>query len=403
MKYILLTNQYLPTPGATGVCVHAIAKTLAKQGENVYTICYGQANEDKEVIDGVKIVRVNEPAFMTEYTGSSKFKALTMRLSSLGAKLINYNKYPQRSEALIRKYYKALDDLVSNDTEVTIIASYTPLEAVAALGQYKVNHPHIKAIYYSTDTMSNEQGENGFLSVESRRQKGLAWENKLFEVYDGILIMECHKEFYLKSFRDQLTQKMRISNFPLLIKPNEKLTSTDSQTIVYAGTLYKMMRNPSFACTTLLEYLKLGNVYNIVFLGSGDCDDILSDAVSKNCRFSYLGMQPHKIAKDMIDNAAILLSIGNSESQMAPSKIYEYMATGKPIIHFYSYENDPCLEPLRQYGNALIIKENNPNAVEMIKKFLSAPKYLSFESVSGIFEKSTPEYTISLIQEINAE
>lgn len=402
MKYILLTNQYLPKPGATGVCVHAIAKTLAKQGEDVYTICYGQGNEENEVIDGVKIVRVNEPAFMTEYTGSSKFKALTLRLSSLGAKLINYKRYPQRSGTLIKRYYKAIEN-VTSDEEVTIIATFTPLEAVAALGRYKINHPRIKAIYYSTDTLSNEQGENGFLSAENRRQKGVAWENKLFEIYDGILIMECHKDFYVNSFRKQLTQKMRIANFPLLMEPSRDSIRTDSKTIVYAGTLYKMMRNPSFACSCLLEYLKFEDSYKVVFLGGGDCGGILSDAVSKSSRFSYLGLQPHKIAKEMIENASVLLSIGNSESQMAPSKIYEYMATGKPIIHFYTYENDPCLEPLRQYGNALIIKENDPNAIERIKDFLLTAKCLSFELVSRCFEKSTPEYTISLIRQINVE
>ena len=39
-QYIFLTNQYLPKPGATGMCVHNVATELAKRGESVATVCY---------------------------------------------------------------------------------------------------------------------------------------------------------------------------------------------------------------------------------------------------------------------------------------------------------------------------------------------------------------------------
>ena len=34
-KYIFLTNAYLPKPGATGMCVHQIAKELSNRGHEV--------------------------------------------------------------------------------------------------------------------------------------------------------------------------------------------------------------------------------------------------------------------------------------------------------------------------------------------------------------------------------
>lgn len=111
-------------------------------------------------------------------------------------------------------------------------------------------------------------------------------------------------------------------------------------------------------------------------------------------------MQPHKIANEYISSASVLLSIGNSESPMAPSKIYEYMATGKPIIHFYSWDNDPCLEPLRKYGNSILVKENdNINKINIVN-FLKHTNVLDYEKVRKTFITSTSEYTAKIIENV---
>ena len=38
--FIFLTNQYLPKPGATGVCIHQLAKVLAAENHDVHVVCY---------------------------------------------------------------------------------------------------------------------------------------------------------------------------------------------------------------------------------------------------------------------------------------------------------------------------------------------------------------------------
>ena len=137
------------------------------------------------------------------------------------------------------------------------------------------------------------------------------------------------------------------------------------------------------------------------FLGSGDCDDIIVAAAEEsNGCIEKMGMQPHDVAMQYIGNADVLLSIGNVDSPMAPSKIYEYMSTGKPIIHVYTYEKDPCLDPLRIYGNALLIKENDSSGCEKMTKFIDNRKILGFEEVQRKFLLSTPAYSIDLIENL---
>ena len=109
-------------------------------------------------------------------------------------------------------------------------------------------------------------------------------------------------------------------------------------------------------------------------------------------------MQPHDVAIEYLGNADILLSIGNAESPMAPSKIYEYMSTGKPIIHVYTYEKDPCIEPLKKYGNALLLNDEASDMYKKILSFVTEAKELQFERVRELFKTATPEYTVNLIE-----
>lgn len=400
-NYIFLTNQYLPKPGATGLCVHQLAKQLASKGENVYTVCYEDGDKEEQY-DGVKIIKINIPLSCKEYKKSSKIIKKLQRVLSLCSKLIHFRQYPLKSFRLIHRYKKAISNILEEKGKVTIIASYTPLEAVVAAASIKRKHPNtVKVLYYSTDTLSNEQGNGGFLSAEYRMNLGVKWEKRLFEIYDKILIMECHKEHYL-NLLPEFKNKYQIVSFPLFkkIESSHNIKKDDRVSLVYAGTLYQKLRNPQFLINMLMELKNIIN-YKAYFLGGGDCDLILKNAEKDSSNvISYLGMQSHKKALEYINNADILLSIGNEESPMAPSKIYEYMSTGKPIIHVYTYKKDPCLIPLQKYGNALLINANSDVDILKVKKFINERKCLDYDGVKNKFIQSTPEYTIGIIEKI---
>lgn len=405
--YIFLTNQYLPKPGATGLCVHKIAKELAKDKDTVFTICYGASIGNKdEITDNVHIIRIKEPFYLMQH--NNKLISRIAKITSRIVKLLHLKRYPLRSILLSRKYINEANNIIHrySGCKKCIVASYTPLEAVYAGMLLKKKYDNqIKAVFYSTDTLSNEQGTDAILSAERRRILGLRWEKRIFQTYDNSIIMQCHEDYYHSSVFKEYQNKILTSNFPLL----ENNTSIEykkkqgSISFVYAGTLYKNLRNPSFTCRvlmTLCSDFKEG--LKIVFLGSGDCDDILKQAeIETNKQICYLGLQPYEVANKYINNSDVLLSIGNHESQMMPSKIFEYIATGKPIIHFYSYCQDPCISPLLKYGNALLINQQSVSvneAKKMISDFIKEIKYIDYPDIITKFIDSTPKYTTDLIQ-----
>lgn len=401
-KFIFLTNQYLPKPGATGLCVHQLAKLLVEKGHSVFTVCYSDGNNVKEY-DGVNIVKINIPTFLKNSQSASDLDRKYKYCLSLWSKLIHLRQYPLRSNYLVNQYVKAVEKLLKKNEKVTIVASYTPIEATIAAAKVKEKYSKlVKIVYYSTDTLSNEQGDDGILSASYRCKSGMRWEKKLFESFDKIFIMECHKEHYYTNLYDKFKSKFELVNFPLIIREKEPSVINNIKNekiqLVYAGTLYKKLRNPEFMNKLLIQVLKLIDA-EVFFLGGGDCEDIMRDAeIESNKKINYIGMQPHDVAKEKIKSADILLSIGNVESPMAPSKIYEYMSTGKPIVHVYTYDKDPCIEPLKKYGNALLVREGETNGGLRMLEFIKNRKRLSYEEVEELFQSSTPKYTVDILE-----
>lgn len=399
-NYIFLTNQYLPKPGATGLCIHQLAKELASEGNTVYTVCYADGDKLEEC-DGVNIRKIKIPMFLNDNQSASNLKRKTQYILSLFSKLIHINQYPLRSNSLVREYEKAIEALIENQ-KLTIIASYTPLEAVIAAAKMKKKYPDLVRIaYYSADTLSNEQSEGGILSAEYRTASGIKWEKRLFDIFDKVFIMECHKNHYSEEYKEYIN-KFELVGFPLFCKTRNstfnKSELHDKIRLVYAGTLYKVLRNPTYLLELLINVAHEIEM-EVFFLGGGDCEELLQKAEEdSNGVIKYLGMQPYEIAMEYINTADVLLSIGNVESPMAPSKIFECMSTGKRIIHSYVYDRDPCINPLERYGNSLLLNQNEKINYAEVINFLKNNRVIPYEEVEKSFITSTPRYTTELIK-----
>lgn len=399
-NYIFMTNYYLPKPGATGMCVHQVAKELAKNN-NVFTVCYEDGDQSKKV-DGVKIIKIKIPSYLKNVESQNSRLKKIKQVQSLIRKAIHIYDYPLRSQCLVDKYYRTVSRIIDEYDSATIVSSYTPLEAVVAAYKIKKKYKDkINIVYYSTDTLSNEQGSDGILPVSYRRRCGIRWEKKLFSLYDKILIMECHKEHYFSKTYDSFREKMVLVNFPLFNRMEEgdvQKECFDGISFVYTGTFYRVLRNPQFICDILVALCKKEKIV-VDILGTGDCNDIIEKAVDESGgSIIFHGMQSHETVIKYLNSADILLSIGNAESPMAPSKIYEYMSTGKPIIHTYTYDKDPCIEPLQKYGNALLIKEHDPDSILKIEAFIENRKVLRYQDVERKFETSIPKYTAEILK-----
>ena len=139
----------------------------------------------------------------------------------------------------------------------------------------------------------------------------------------------------------------------------------------------------------------------------GNCDGIIDKFVIANPQqLINHGSVNVEIAQSAILEANVLVSIGNSDVSQTPSKIYEYIASGKPIIHFYQKEEDPVVQILASYPMACCIQqleEDYENSISKALKFIDIYKFaprIEFEEIKKHYFDATPDYTARIFQMI---
>jgi thiamine pyrophosphate-dependent acetolactate synthase large subunit-like protein len=131
----------------------------------------------------------------------------------------------------------------------------------------------------------------------------------------------------------------------------------------------------------------------------------LADKIDLN--YSLHPLVPQKDIEKITAEADILLSVGNKDSDFLPSKILSYIATGKPIIHYYFDESDVSLPYLKKYNNSLLIcmSELHDEVTKKIKEFIDTASTLqmSFSQIASAFAENTPKYTSQELYQIIGE
>jgi glycosyltransferase involved in cell wall biosynthesis len=215
----------------------------------------------------------------------------------------------------------------------------------------------------------------------------------LYEAYS------CVKEY------SEYFSKMIEVDIPL-VKPDIRKRTRDNRIpfFVYTGAFYKSIRNPEYMLE-VLAFLSTIMMFEVHLFGSGDCDDIIREYCDKHKKVIYYhGRVSADEAREYINNADVLLNIGNSIPNQTPSKIFEYISTGKKIINFHSIESDTSLEYLRNYENAINIMESEfdiENTCYKIVSFLvKESKILDNDQLKTTFYKNTSEYSKQVILDI---
>lgn len=403
MTIIFLTNNYLPIPNANGVCIHSLAKECVKRGIQTHVICTGTWKRTyRDEIDGVNVHHLRLPLYNIflyyfekhKETFLGKMTRIIGRSFALVKKFVHLKEYPLRDNCLVKHYVKECKGISFDSKDTLIVASYTPIEAVKAGFKLKQYFPDVRTIYYSLDTLSNESGF-GFLPKSVRTTIGLKQELKYFGLYDRVVLMNCHSKHYGEHAFDANRWKYKFADFPLFL-PSAKASHQPSYKIVYTGTLYRGIRNPRPAMELLSQIL---DKYSVHFYGHSDCDDILEEYSAKYPgHVKNHGLVTHQEALDAIAEADILLSIGNAHTQMAPSKIFEQMSSGKPIIHTYAEDSDPCLSNLQKYGNALCVDINHVCDADLCG-FVYNLRNLDNDELMQKFKEATAAYTIDIFME----
>lgn len=409
-KVLLATDSYYYSPTANGICVEAIADQLVAMGKEVHVLCFRHKNDLKEEqINGIKVHRiemdwVNKLRFLyeKELTGmeQSFVKNIMIFLNRLEA-VFFIHWFPMRSPIFCARYKRKMEQLQNKYSFDIIVASYSPFEAAYALTYMDERIP-VKKCLYTLDSFTNLK-KRFFMSREYQERKGWKWERKIYSKCDIILNLKCHEKHYNKTRYDVFRTKMKIVDIPHMKEYDfeENLEKEKTLTIMYAGAIRDDIM--PYALTYFEEMMQNDRLVFKLYTRStvASYRKMINKDANKN--FITNGFVDRKKVLVEERKADFLLSMGNANSDFISSKVIELIATGKSIIHIYSYNKDSALPYYDIYPNCCCLNINDSvdiNKKKIIEFINSERKTVPFKELEKMYFLNSPKYTAQIISDL---
>jgi hypothetical protein len=227
-----------------------------------------------------------------------------------------------------------------------VVSCFSPTESLFT-GNYLKKKFGVRFCTYFADTLTDNLPKHHFFTKSFMDNMGYRCERKFFKGSDLILNLKCHEQNFLETKYDFWRHKMKIVDIPHLKNRIFETVSSPSTykeiNIVYTGNIRNNLIQP------VLQMLKNVGKIKLHFYGANNIIVPDLDFIVKH------GMVSRNEALAVQENANILLSMGNKDSSFIPSKIFEYISTGKKIVHFCFDEHDSAFPYYNKYKNCLFI------------------------------------------------
>ena len=405
---------------ANGICVKAIMNEMVKR--KIYNV-YCVTNREKGKIfnyveDGISYFTVS-PRFINRLEAicadgvnspSKNMLRLLLKLLNKMTLLLSIPTWPLISRGYAKRIYKASKTVITQNKIDLIIPVFQQIEALVAANRIKEYNPSIVYISYFLDSLSGGQGPRQF-SKKWSIERGKRWERKLLKNADYIVMMQSAKEHYKKNCINE-TYYARIDylDLPLYTKWDHKDLFDRTQGILergcinllYIGTIPAHIRNPRIFLEVFcaIKDPKL----RLVFIGSNTCPHVFEKFCGKDNRIKVYPFVEHDQAIALMHEADVLVNLGNNLESMTPSKVFEYMSAGKPIVSTAPIREEPSIKYLKRYPAAHILYYDSVDReveAERMVDFIYKNVRIDIdqEKVRSDFYENTPEAFLDYIEE----
>lgn len=410
MKILILSYDFYPEGKPNTYRWFNIAKSWVNKGAEVYVVTADKNQYSAyEEIDGVKIYRTTE-----YFIGKLKYQYRESINNNSTVESKVYNKgFKIFLKGLIRKIYNvtwsniywpdhsflwtfsavplASKIIEENNIDKLITASWT-FSAHRIGDKLKKKFPNL---YWLADTIDpfcfNARVNNLFLY----NRLNVSYENKIFKRADfNSVLTEKIKKKYVSLF-PALEHKIGVNNniFIPVEFDYSKTIEDEKIRLLFLGTLTKATRSPQNMLVLLDNLVEKYPHINIEIDFYGDFTDT-KDEFAKYPKLlnNYIHLHNFITREEVnrvIKNADILLNIGNSNEYQEPSKLIEYMYSGKKVLNICTIENDTSAELLKQYPLSLSVypcEINNDTTLEKLIIFFDGKEIVDRSKLKEILK-----------------
>ena len=299
-------------------------------------------------------------------SSKAKFKKFLVRLwrKSKFQRLLFPDKYVFEMP-LFRK--EAAKQLKSRKYQTVILKS-SPFSFMKLSKFIKKTDSSIKIIYDTGDPFYKNCVKGLIEPLQTHGTK--MYEKKYLKYIDTLIIpSKAVKRHYHENFpKSVINTSIEVIDQGITLSESvvaKKAPATDTLNMIYAGGIYKRIREP-FELYKAIEQINDFKLHLRIF---GDIYiDYLPDL--KNKKFFFGGKLPNKEIIEELNKTDVIVFIDNAFGVQIPGKILEVIASKKPILFIYENEDSPSFEYINSYkGYVKCLNENAEilKAIQYIK------------------------------------
>ncbi len=394
---VMIIDYYYPNESPTSKVADAYINLV--DNAKIDVICMPSAGQNEEYKYKGKQVYVAKDWYISLMNHLRKHKLL-IPLAHL-VKLYNsiYTKFvhPRDCYYFFKTALQKLEEINRKEKIDCIFSVSAPMASHVAALHYRQKHPDTVWVACNMDSYTAQNKFN------KRRESCFKFEKAVLSQADSVLLSEeiyANMQYLYRNFKEKCVP------LPYLL-PNvdqnaqcEGLFPKDKINMVYAGRFYKNIRNPEYL---LKIAVALDSRYLLHLFWDDGCVDMVQKYAKKLGGKIVLHdcVDAEKI-REIYNTADLLVTVGNSLPEYKPSKIFEYIASGKPILNIY-YEGlrDDSLD---KYPLALQIGRNTSIEVacNKIDTFMlkANGQFVSKETIEKIYINHTKNNIKNLINEV---
>ncbi len=238
-------------------------------------------------------------------------------------------------------------------------------------------------------------------NTSMRYAVSLQRERALYEKIDGAFITDLmyaeNQTCALAAYR----AKMHVLPFPGICEKQDEKTANmytlaGKIQLVYVGNLYPAARDPE-PLFRLME--ALGPAFGLSIFGGGRegfAPGYFAAWQQKlGPRLLLHGPVDAKTASDLLFRGDVLVNLGNRVANQLPSKVFEYLSAGRPVLNLYDLEACPSLPYFARFPLACSAKAGDlsPETVQKVEKFCRAARgrSLPYREIEALYPVNTAE------------
>lgn len=284
---------------------------------------------------------------------------------------------------------------VSGDTVFTHLAAK----------KFKEENPKTKWMSFFTDpyTLQDMMFYPALFDKKKNKRMRYITEKGIYDTADNNIVTEELYKSVIENFyqpkEKTICFKYVLDNIRVKVRNQSPLSSPlcDSISLMYAGAFYKKIRNPQ----PVMEIMaKVNNIIFDLYVTSRECEEVLDKYKSNSIRV-FDGVPASDYMHKICYEYDILVNVGNDCDFQAPSKMLEYVSTGRPIINFY-YRKDSQYELISRYPFGLNVDVRDVEAYKIVEPFCidMKGKQMPFEDIEELFPENNLSKQVNIIETI---